>query len=483
MKVEDDVMTHPQYPAQQHSQPSTKPKIKIPEKMYHSPQKIQDRNTEYQMKAYRPPIGTYPGMYDRVGAGGYTTTTTQYDKYTSYPAPQPVTTPPPSYQHPAPQYSAPVTPVPPAYPAATPTPAYTPAPVYTPPPSYTPAPQQYPSYTPAPPQYQPPSPPQVNDRSSNIIKPQQQPSQPLKSFYNNFASFGGQHPKPYQPAITFLDVASAERRKYNVQPQNAPENFNNFNSARDRDYPTSFAFGSNHGSQYEGHDKSNYDPFTFGQERQERHQANHQDSFQARSIQSVQGRSNQKPDNFFSRPDDTIYTPAADPKKFFDNQFHASDRFFDMKTNFNQFDVTTQDERGNPGETLVNNQRRFDDESVQQSKHGNKRVKTEDKLINMRSKLFDSREPGGYYIKVFNNDGNNYAIRDGNIHKGPGVNSKHRTTQSPNIQQTHQQSHSSHSSGNVQRNIGAVGRNSGFQDRSWNDKSQWDNPSSFPFNF
>ena len=31
-----------------------------------------------------------------------------------------------------------------------------------------------------------------------------------------------------------------------------------------------------------------------------------------------------------NRPADTKYTPATDPKKFFDNQFHTADRFFDL---------------------------------------------------------------------------------------------------------------------------------------------------------
>ena len=39
--------------------------------------------------------------------------------------------------------------------------------------------------------------------------------------------------------------------------------------------------------------------------------------------------------------------------------------------------------------------------------------------------------PGGYYIKVFNNDGNNYSIRDGKFHK--------KSSQVENTPQSHKQ--------------------------------------------
>ena len=418
MKVEDDMIR--KHGAVDHHQPTVKPKIKIPEKLYHSPQKLQDKQHDYQMKTYRQPIGTYPGMYDRVGAGGGFTTT-EFNKYTSYPAPQPVTTPAPAYNQ-SPKYSAPVTAAPPAYPAVTP--AYTPAPVYTPPPAYTPAPQ-YPVTPPPPPpppppyhpqQYQPA--PQIHDRKSESQR--QTPAPALTSFYSNFGSFGGQHPKPYQPAITFLDGgASAERRSSNVKQQSVPHHhqsspvFNNFNAPRDHKFPVNVASGSN--QQYQ----DNYDPFSFGQQGNHEAKNYNTEHFAARSKNNlkIQARSIDR-DKTLSRPDDTIYTPAADPRKFFDNQFHASDRFFDMKTNFNQFDVSAGDNtrsRINAGETPLNNNRRLD---VTQERENvpNKRNLANDKMINLRSKLFDSREPGGYYIKVFNNDGNNYAIKDGDFH-------------------------------------------------------------------
>ena len=46
--------------------------------------------------------------------------------------------------------------------------------------------------------------------------------------------------------------------------------------------------------------------------------------------------------------------------------------------------------------------------------------KQADKTFNVKQTSpgkFSDREPGGYYIKVFNNDGNNYSIKDGNFHK------------------------------------------------------------------
>ena len=43
----------------------------------------------------------------------------------------------------------------------------------------------------------------------------------------------------------------------------------------------------------------------------------------------------------------------------------------------------------------------------------NRRLKNK----NSSSGQFSEREPGGYYIKVFNNDGNNYSIKDGNFHQ------------------------------------------------------------------
>merc|ERR1719220_3067072 len=51
---------------------------------------------------------------------------------------------------------------------------------------------------------------------------------------------------------------------------------------------------------------------------------------------------------------------------------------------------------------------------------------------------FSEREPGGYYIKVFNNDGNNYSIKDGNFHKNSKV-SYDQNIHSPISQQTEQQ--------------------------------------------
>ena len=133
------------------------------------------------------------------------------------------------------------------------------------------------------------------------------------------------------------------------------------------------------------------------------------------------------PQQHQTRPDDTKFTPSADPKNFFTNQFHGSDRFFDMGSNFDEFrvnggndgdfDNNPNDRIGNYPEEALDNHRKLDLSSEKRNYKNNRRNQDTEKMLSLRSKLFDNREPGGYYIKVFNNDGNNYSIKDGNFHK------------------------------------------------------------------
>ena len=67
MKVDDEIndVANKREIENTKQQTTNKPKIKIPEQNYYnkSPNKLAD----YQLKTYRHPIGTYPGMYDVPG--------------------------------------------------------------------------------------------------------------------------------------------------------------------------------------------------------------------------------------------------------------------------------------------------------------------------------------------------------------------------------------------------------------------------------
>merc|ERR1711976_1111179 len=113
------------------------------------------------------------------------------------------------------------------------------------------------------------------------------------------------------------------------------------------------------------------------------------------------------------RPDDTKYTADTDPRKLFNHQFHAVDRFFDMGQDFDNFNVNTNNfnnqktdlvTKHHPGGEIPRTQRA----ELSKEKRNFNQVKNEE-MLSLRSKLFDDRKPGGYYIKVFNNDGNNYS--------------------------------------------------------------------------
>ena len=68
MKVDDEIndVANKREIENTKQQTTNKPKIKIPEQNYYnkSPNKLAD----YQLKTYRHPIGTYPGMYDVPGS-------------------------------------------------------------------------------------------------------------------------------------------------------------------------------------------------------------------------------------------------------------------------------------------------------------------------------------------------------------------------------------------------------------------------------
>ena len=161
-----------------------------------------------------------------------------------------------------------------------------------------------------------------------------------------------------------------------------------------------------------------YDPFSFSQQQQAAQPRNIEAGGGARAgdLAPVFGPA-PAPVLKHPRPADTKYSPAADPRTFFDNQFHASDRFFDMGQDFDKFQVDTTAADARPAHTSPTHKERKSDLSKERRNLKYNRTKETEKMRSLRSKLFDNREPGGYYIKVFNNDGNNYSIRDGNFHQ------------------------------------------------------------------
>ena len=288
----------------------------------------------------------------------------------------------------------------------------------------------------------PPPVPFISDRAHH-------PAQSMSNFYSDFRGFyGGQHPKPYQPAITFLDsVASPQpltdrrhtptigSRSQTVHP------FVNLNVKNNQG-----ALGVKEGQHGNVHSVQklenknisfNYDPFAFNFQqpqpqlpaelRGEGFENNFVD-FSKQNSQSrnypVSGaeRGNMAP----NRPDDTKYSLSVDPRRFFDNNFPVSDKFSVYTKTNNNFTpapaVTGGAKSYHDGQAIRVNERKLD---VTKEKRNLNTNKEDDKMLSLRSKLFNGREPGGYYIKVFNNDGNNYSIRDGQVPRSEAVDRQH----------------------------------------------------------
>jgi len=179
--------------------------------------------------------------------------------------------------------------------------------------------------------------------------------------------------------------------------------------------------------------ESNHQPFNYGvknrdqsYERQGQDISNSVHNINQMSSMGDNFKHNQNNNREYNRPADTKYTPATDPKKFFNNQFHTADKFFDLSgAGFENFDVQANNNNYKLGKvTRPNvetfNKREHSNLSKEVKSRNKKKNEETEKMRDMRSKLFDNREPGGYFIKVFNNDGNNYSIRDGNFHKKSG---------------------------------------------------------------
>ena len=420
MKVEESPDT-----AHKREVATTRPKMKVPAKPVSGP-----GAGNYQLQTFRQPIGAYPGMYTLQSPGGGAP---DHTRHTSYPAPAPALA---------------TTPLPAQLPMA----VYTPAPVYTPPPSISPRLQAA-----APPQQHPaPAPP------------------PLTSFYPDWgrqwagAGLGvAQHPVPYQPAITFLDTAlqqpsTATARSSFVHTSNFPQMQQQQHQQQQHHQlhqqqqqqlqhqqqqhqqhqqkqqqqqqpelqqhqvpgptprPGQGSLGTPQPSSlHHEAGPQHYDPFSFSQQQQAAQPRNIEagGGDRARDLAPIFGPA-PAPVLKHPRPADTKYSPAADPRTFFDNQFHASDRFFEMGQDFDKFQVetTAANTRAQPADTRTHKERKSDLSKERRNLKYNRTKETE-KMRSLRSKLFDNREPGGYYIKVFNNDGNNYSIRDGNFHQ------------------------------------------------------------------
>jgi len=317
----------------------------------------------------------------------------------------------------------------------------------------------------------------------------------------------GQHPKPYQPAITFLDTMGSlqplqpptpppltannnakRRNSFPIGPTPRPESFhsvkNNQNSLSGNSFqqqkgptpkPEKFhsmsssiksnqnSMGANsHLDQKDPTPKpenipsvnnihninsfqapqefqpNNYDPFAFNSQTKAstREGFVNDNNFVDFGVNTNNINRNHQNHNSAAsgaerrrsaRPADTKYSPAADPRHFFNNKFHASDRFFDkfsvdtqtINDNFKSPKGVTGGGESYHGETQRDNGRKLDFTKEKRNLNSNGNKETE-KMRSLRSKLFDGREPGGYYIKVFNNDGNNYSIRDGKIPRNEG---------------------------------------------------------------
>ena len=246
-------------------------------------------------------------------------------------------------------------------------------PVYSPspPPVYSPSPP--PVYTTTPtPVYTPQKPPVSSDNTQRSLNPRQGFK---NSFYNSFHHLDPL--KPYQPAITFLDKSvSAEQRSLSA-PYLVPDS-----PSKDYQFPQTNL------QDFTQQDKPHYFP-SLGQNYQ---------IFKPNEIQNSFGR--------FGKPKPS---PQGDPKILPTNKdFPETERFFQSGPRFAEFDVRNKNGWGEkPGP--MNDKRGNLPVQVDQ----NRRLKNK----NSSGGQFSEREPGGYYIKVFNNDGNNYSIKDGNFHQ------------------------------------------------------------------
>ena len=314
---------------------TVKPKIKIPRGSGQSSKGNTANPASYQLKNFRRPISTHPGLYGEVSQ---TTAryTTDFNRVTLYPA----TPSPPVYT---------TTPSPPYSPS--PSPVYTPSPV----PVYTPTP--VPVYTPS------------TTQRSLISRQGFQ-----NTFYNSFHHLDPF--KPYQPAITFLDNSlSAEQRSLSLTGRPHPPD-----PAESKKGKKKSQLGRQKLSSIPGQDNTKQFP-QLGQNYQ---------IFKPNDIQNSV--------SMFGRPQN------SPPNQ---NIFNPNKQFFHGGPNFAEFDIHTENIwTGDP---------------VQGKDNRNKVPRqVERNSINLNenaARQFSAREPGGYYIKVFNNDGNNYSIKDGNFHK------------------------------------------------------------------
>ena len=346
---------HPELTNKREIPASTKPKIKIPQKSAMKTKPKAGNGEAYQLMNYRNPISNHPGVYGEVQ------TTTRYSTdFTSSPQPANV-------------YS--YTPSPPVY-TASPTPVYTPSPppVYTPsPPVYSPPPP--PVYTTTPvPVYTPKKPPVSSDNTQRSLNPRQGFK---NSFYNSFHHLDPL--KPYQPAITFLDKSVSLEQRSLSEPYQVPGS-----NTRDYQLPQTKL------QDFTQQDNPQYFP-PLGQNYQ---------IFKPNEIQNSFGP--------FGKPKPSPQV-EDDPKTLTtNNDFSETERFFQSGPRFAEFDVRNKNVwRERAGQ--MNDKRGNQPVQVDQNRRLNNR--------NSSGGQFSEREPGGYYIKVFNNDGNNYSIKDGNFHQ------------------------------------------------------------------
>lgn len=275
--------------------------------------------------------------------------------------------------------------------------------------------------------------------------PPQSPS--LSNFYSDFrAVYNGQHPKPYQPAITFLDskkpVQDANRRYSPIGPifgfNTVYSSHESFQQKEDPFQRPERFNTDNQGQQGHSVNKSknkissyNYDPFAFNCHQKSK-LSEVRDGFENEKY-FVDFRFNQN--NSLSsnsplseaeigksalpnRPDDTKYSMSVDPRQLFNNNFHVSEKvsvYSNVNDNFTPTAVTGG-AKNYLGETKSVNEKKVDSikEKRNLNTNANGNNKTEN-VLNIRSILFNNQKPGGYYIKVYNNDGNNYSIRDGKV--------------------------------------------------------------------
>ncbi len=273
-----------------------------------------------------------------------------------------------------------------------------------------------------------------NSRYTTKNHPSQSPS--LSNFYSDFrAVYNGQHPKPYQPAITFLDskkpVQDANRRYSPIRPGG----FNTVYSSRESFQQQKDPFQrperfnqDNQGQQGHSVNKSknnissyNYDPFAFNCHHQSKlsevrdgveneknfvdFRFNHNNSLSRNSpVSGAESGKSALP----NRPDDTKYSLSVDPRQLFNNNFYVTEKvsvYRNVNDNFTPTAVTG--DANYHGETIKN----YLKENRILNTNANGTNKTEN-VLNLRSILFNGQKPGGYYIKVYNNDGNNYSIRE-----------------------------------------------------------------------